>query len=275
MGLRNLFRFKGKKEEQKQVLANMQHNLRIPIISDEEGAYGVYELTQGKLDLDHCRYLFDITVSLLFANDYMNHDMSFARILPSIVGRGDGKLTEEDAQKIYDYVTGRSLKSPTSDIDYDNTTAFGDELSENCEAKDAELVHHAYRDIQLGNLDDAERLLKDVIRNAPINYIYQFEKDGKTFVKFWNDTEFHHFITWQSPTQELVWIRSAYPCAYFYLLTRQLNTRQNIENILQLMYEWNRCEKTKTKSFAETERAVYSTSTEGLDLRCHCGSYWS
>jgi tetratricopeptide (TPR) repeat protein len=74
--------------------------------------------------------------------------------------------------------------------------------------------------INKGKLSKAEQILVKVISNAPSDYKYQYEKDGKLFVKCWTLEEFLSFyqrLRSIGNRQDLAWIPSAYPRAFFYM----------------------------------------------------------
>jgi tetratricopeptide (TPR) repeat protein len=87
------------------------------------------------------------------------------------------------------------------------------------EERDAEKVRQAVAAIQEGKADVARRLLESVVANTLANYVHQFERDGKLVVKFWNMTEFVHFITRNKDTlkRDVIWQSNAYPQACYYL----------------------------------------------------------
>lgn len=88
------------------------------------------------------------------------------------------------------------------------------------EAKDAERVNTALRALQTGDPQKTRSLLLKVVENSPDQYVYQFERDGTLFIKFWDKEEFVHYVVWQKKegiARPITWIGSAYPKAYYYL----------------------------------------------------------
>jgi tetratricopeptide (TPR) repeat protein len=88
------------------------------------------------------------------------------------------------------------------------------------EARDAELVEEAIERLLAGDTSGAERILHDVAQRAPRQY--QRDTDaptGELVVRFWDETEFIHFATRNGERlgRTIVWVKSAYPRAYYYL----------------------------------------------------------
>jgi tetratricopeptide (TPR) repeat protein len=97
------------------------------------------------------------------------------------------------------------------------------------EAEDAERVNTAMAALQAGDTRAAESLLLNVVQRSPSNYIYQYEKDGTCFIKFWDNHEFMHYVLWQKKqgaAKSITYIGSAYPRAYFYLGFLHVKTRE-------------------------------------------------
>ena len=65
------------------------------------------------------------------------------------------------------------------------------------EQHDAERVDQAIKHIEDGDVSLAYQLLSDVVPRAPASYTYQYEKGDTLFVKFWDNQEFMHYVTWQ------------------------------------------------------------------------------
>ncbi len=83
---------------------------------------------------------------------------------------------------------------------------------------DAEKVNEAAASINNGDLTAAKQLLNSVIRNVPINYAHTTEStDESLYMRFWDQNEFLHYVNWEKPTQNIFWIKAAYPRAYYYL----------------------------------------------------------
>ena len=65
------------------------------------------------------------------------------------------------------------------------------------EQHDAERVDQAIKHIEDGDVSLAYQLLSDVVTRVPASYTYQYEKGDTQFVKFWDNQEFMHYVTWQ------------------------------------------------------------------------------
>ncbi|APR75496.1 Hypothetical protein A7982_00842 [Minicystis rosea] len=88
------------------------------------------------------------------------------------------------------------------------------------EAADAERVDEAVNRIMAGDGVGAEQILHDVVQRAP--QTYQRDTDGpggELVMRFWDQTEFIHFVTLHGERlgRSIVWQRSAYPRAFYYL----------------------------------------------------------
>jgi len=89
------------------------------------------------------------------------------------------------------------------------------------EAVDAKKVQAAIEHLRNGDVEGARCLLEEVIANAPDEYVYQYEEEGKLYIKFWDQSEFMHYVEWQSKQgkaeRPVIWTESAYPHAYYLL----------------------------------------------------------
>ena len=88
------------------------------------------------------------------------------------------------------------------------------------EASDSETVDAAIQAINKGEDIKAESLLKDVIQRTPDEYTNQYEEAGTIFIKFWDRSEFLHFVAHQKDQgaeKQITWIGNAYPRAFFHL----------------------------------------------------------
>jgi len=88
------------------------------------------------------------------------------------------------------------------------------------ERNDAVNVSQAIKLIKKNELDQARRILQEVISHTPENYVYSFEENQQLFMKFWDHDEFDLYTTDQPDKQQepkVVWLKSAYPPAYYYL----------------------------------------------------------
>lgn len=93
-----------------------------------------------------------------------------------------------------------------------------DPINKTLEGTDAERVDEALQAITEGNLGVAKNLLGAVIQNTPTHYSHQTEtSDGGLDIRFWDQQEFIHFVTWKEPEVAINWIGCAYPRAFFYL----------------------------------------------------------
>jgi tetratricopeptide (TPR) repeat protein len=89
------------------------------------------------------------------------------------------------------------------------------------ESVDVEKVNAAMQAIMSGNLDRAETLLLAVIANTPSEYS-NCEDHGETVsIRFWDQTAFVHYVTWQQgqglAQKGINWIGNAYPRAHYYM----------------------------------------------------------
>ncbi|TVQ44930.1 MAG: hypothetical protein EA365_09075 [Gloeocapsa sp. DLM2.Bin57] len=127
----------------------------------------------------------------------------------------------------------------------------------NSEARDCQLVDLAAKAIYVDNFLKAESLLLKVIQNTPTNYIYQYEEANQLVIKFWNQQEFNQYYSWQKKQgidQQIVWIKSAYPRA-FYFLGILNNKTQEYTKALEFIEEGLSLEPTNTKLLLEKAKA--------------------
>ena len=92
--------------------------------------------------------------------------------------------------------------------------------SENArESADAEKVDAAIAAIAAGNLNEAESLLLAVIANTPSNYSNVEDSADGIEIRFWDQTDFLHYVTWQkdhgSADRNITWRYNAYPRAHY------------------------------------------------------------
>ena len=91
----------------------------------------------------------------------------------------------------------------------------------NIEAEDAKKVDLAAALLEKGEVDNAEKILLDVVSRCPDNYVYQYEEGGAICIKFWDMGEFLRYIgnlpkdSQNKP--DVSWVPSAYPRAFFLL----------------------------------------------------------
>jgi hypothetical protein len=117
MGIFTLF--KTKSHTARSDLDNQMERIRQIVLPGGEaevaqGAAQLVGLCNGDLDLDHARYIFAATKTLL----YISGDKSPRRIVPSIVIRGNGKINEALARRIYNHLV--------ADVDHILATRSGD-----------------------------------------------------------------------------------------------------------------------------------------------------
>ncbi|MFC1852963.1 hypothetical protein ACFL27_22420 [candidate division CSSED10-310 bacterium] len=90
------------------------------------------------------------------------------------------------------------------------------------ERQDAEIVDDALQAIERRDIPTARRLLRDVVTRAPTNYRYSFRRGADICVKFWDRDEFQVYVSAVKhglidAQGNVVWMKSAYPRAYYYL----------------------------------------------------------
>jgi tetratricopeptide (TPR) repeat protein len=83
------------------------------------------------------------------------------------------------------------------------------------EAEDAQAVDGALELLRSGDVESAERALRDVIARTPADYVNAFERAGQHFIKFWSQDEFLAYVT--RAKARVTWLRNAYPRAHYYL----------------------------------------------------------
>ena len=101
-------------------------------------------------------------------------------------------------------------------------------MTEN-EVADAKKVNNALQALERGDDTTAEALLLDVIQRTPRTYVYQSEDAGGLVIKFWDRSEFMHYIVWtkdHGAAKPIKWAPSAYPRAYFHLGFLKVKTEQ-------------------------------------------------
>lgn len=99
----------------------------------------------------------------------------------------------------------------------------------NSEARDAQLVDLAAKAIYVDNFAKAESLLLKVIQNTPATYLYQYEENGEVVIKFWNSQELNQYSNWQKKqgiNQSIIWRKSAYPRAFYFLGFLKIKTKE-------------------------------------------------
>lgn len=128
----------------------------------------------------------------------------------------------------------------------------------NSETRDSQLVDLAAKAIYVDNFLKAESLLLKVIQNTPTNYLYQYEEANQLVIKFWNQQEFNQYCSWQKKQgidQKIIWIKSAYPRA-FYFLGILKNKTQEYTKALEFIESGLSLELTNTKLLLEKAKAL-------------------
>lgn len=102
MGLFDLFKPKPKESDESQrIMQEMAKKMFPNGYSDvERGGKDIAGILSGKLSEEKCRELFASVKSVML----IAKDKSKARILQSIMMRGDGNITENEASLIYRYL---------------------------------------------------------------------------------------------------------------------------------------------------------------------------
>jgi len=87
------------------------------------------------------------------------------------------------------------------------------------ESADSKAVDRAAGLLQSGSGEEAKRILQDVCSRCPQHYEHEYVEGNTRYVTFWDMDEFMEYAaTRPKDSAELVlWIRSAYPRACYYL----------------------------------------------------------
>jgi len=88
------------------------------------------------------------------------------------------------------------------------------------EARDADALEEAIALLERGNTEHAEAILERVVANAPHEYARDFMRGDTRCIRFWDDEEFMHFALREKargPSQQIAWVKSAYPQAFYVL----------------------------------------------------------
>jgi len=90
------------------------------------------------------------------------------------------------------------------------------------EQDDADRVDRAVELIDDGQTDEARSLLEQIVANCPELYVYNFGDESEICIKFWALDEYLGYVgltreAGEQVEQEVIWLRSAYPRAYYYL----------------------------------------------------------
>ena len=95
------------------------------------------------------------------------------------------------------------------------------------ERDDADKVEQAIALIDAGKTAEARAMLEQVAANCPEFYVYDFGTLKEVHIKFWSLTEYLGYIALtripgQEVEQEVIWLKSAYPRAYYHLARLEL-----------------------------------------------------
>jgi tetratricopeptide (TPR) repeat protein len=88
------------------------------------------------------------------------------------------------------------------------------------ETADAKKVDEAIQLLLNGHVDAAEAAFLDVTKRTPAVWHERTEKDGRVFVRCWDQNEFTHLVTGSrkpAGAGGVVWVGNGYPRAWFYL----------------------------------------------------------
>src|SRR6476659_9464469 len=89
------------------------------------------------------------------------------------------------------------------------------------ESADAKSVDNALQALMAGNLGEAESILTRVIANTPAVYSNIEETEEAISIKFWDQIDFVHYVTWKKhqglANRDIRWIGNAYPRAHYYM----------------------------------------------------------
>jgi len=104
------------------------------------------------------------------------------------------------------------------------------------EYNDSQKVDESIKIIKSG-LNPKSTILQlfEVIKNAPKEYVYKFQEGRKLYVKFWDRDEMTHFsmnYADASKYDEIVWLSSAYPRAYYWIGFAASNSNQHDKAII-------------------------------------------
>jgi len=135
--------------------------------------------------------------------------------------------------------------------------------SSDTEAADAARVDAAVQLIGTEALDAAESLLLSVIANTPRVYANSLETTGGLSIKFWGQQEFIHYVTWherdpRGTPHSAVWLKNAYPRAYYYLGFLCVKRKQ-FARAIDFLDKGRALEPTNPKFKFETAQALLSS----------------
>jgi tetratricopeptide (TPR) repeat protein len=139
------------------------------------------------------------------------------------------------------------------------------------ESADSETVDAAVEAIAAGDLDQAESLLLGVIANTPSEYSNSEDSDEAISIKFWDQAEFIHYVTWQKKqglaNEGIKWIGHAYPRAHYYMGFVCVKRKQ-FDRAFDFLNKGQRLEPTNPKfAFEKAQALVHSGGkAEALSL---------
>lgn len=139
------------------------------------------------------------------------------------------------------------------------------------ESSDAEKVNTAIQAMNAGKLDEAESILLAVIANTPADYSNSKENDDSISIKFWDQTEFIHYVTWQKEKgfaiSDIKWIFNAYPRAHYYMGFLCVKQKQ-FDRAMEYLDKGHSLEPTNPKFLFEKAQALVHSGRkqESLEL---------
>ena len=139
------------------------------------------------------------------------------------------------------------------------------------ESADAEKVSDALWMLNKGDFATAETLLREVVRNAPREYLSSFEDETTEYRKFWDKDEQQYFVNRRSDAssgRELVWLACAYPRAYFYLGMLKMNAKQ-YQEALPFFEKGLHLEPVHPRLLAEKARAHGMLGEPQVSISCY------
>ncbi|ELR97419.1 tetratricopeptide repeat protein [Gloeocapsa sp. PCC 73106] len=141
----------------------------------------------------------------------------------------------------------------------------------NSEARDAQLVDFAAKAIYVENLSKAESLLLKVIQNTPATYLYRYVDNGHLVIKFWNSQELNHYRSWQKKQgieESIVWQKSAYPRAYYFLGFLKIKTNE-YQQAIEFLDKGLKIEPSNPKFLLEKAKALVGLNLHQQALRIY------
>lgn len=149
-----------------------------------------------------------------------------------------------------------------------NTTSDQDR-----ESDDADSVNAAVEALMTGDVRKAESLLLRVIATTPPNYKNSFDDEQGISIKFWDQIEFVHFITWQqehgqaSKDKSIQWLGNAYPRAHYYMGYICVKQKK-FERAIEFLDKGLALEPTNPKFIFEKAQALIHSGrlSEGMEL---------